>query len=123
MSSGMSMARAKSLPVPIGSSPITSSLEVVAAVQRRDHRVQAAVPAGHHDPAAGAVQHPVQPPGVGGGRDLDGGPGPQHLEALLRLPAAVPASLFMMTSKGSTGRSVDQRPRRPRRAVAAVAVR
>ena len=81
-------------------------LEVVAAVQRRDHRVQAAVAAGHHDPAAaGAVQHAVELAGVGGGGHLDGGRSPRSTPSACSSvsSSAVPASLLVMTSSGSTG--------------------
>ena len=64
--------------------PEHRALEVVAAVQRRHHRVQAAVAAGHDDAArAGAVQHAVELAGVRRRGHLDRGPGPQHLQALL----------------------------------------
>ena len=57
----MPAPRAKSLPVPSGSSAERLAGQLVAAVQRGDDGVQAAVAAGHDDPArARAVQDAVE---------------------------------------------------------------
>ncbi len=55
--------------------------EFVAAVQGGDHRVQAAVAAGHDDPARpGPVQRAVELARTGCRRDLDGGLAAEDLE-------------------------------------------
>ena len=63
-----------------------ASGQLVAAVERRDHRVHAAVAAGHDDASGtGTVQDAVQLAGARGGGDLDGGAGAQHLEGCLEV--------------------------------------
>jgi hypothetical protein len=66
----------------------------VAAVQRRDHRVQAAVPTGHHHPpAAAAMQHAVQLALVPGVADLHVTALAEHRERPLEVGVAVAAGL------------------------------
>ena len=82
------------------------ALEVVAAVERGDHGVQAAVTAGHHDPSgAGAVQCAVELAGVR--RSLAPRPSVRsgaHVSALSSdSSSAVPASLLVITRSGSIG--------------------
>ena len=79
--------------------------ELVAPVQGRDHGVQAAVAAGHHDRTApGAVQDAVELAGVGGGGDLDVGALAQHGRAISSPSlSAPPASELVISSSGFHG--------------------
>ena len=82
----MPLPRAKSLPVPSGTSPMTASASSWRRCSAATTRVQAAVAAGHHDPpAAAAVQHAVELAGVGGGRHLDVRGGAQHRQRALEV--------------------------------------
>ena len=79
--------------------------ELVPPVQRRDDRVQAAVPARDHDRAtAGPVEHSVELAGVARDGDLDVGVLPEHAEGdVERLSwRPPPASTLVMSRRGST---------------------
>ena len=84
-SSGISLVRAKSLPVPSGRMPEHGALEVVAPVERGHDGVQAAVAARDDDPpGAGAVQGAVELARVGRRLHLDRGVRAEDRQRLLQ---------------------------------------
>ena len=102
--------------MPIGSRPTTASFRSWRRYSAAITACRLPSPPGHHDPPRRrALEHAVQLAGIGGRLDLDRARarGGCRGRAWRASSSAVPASSLVITSRGSTGRTLAETRRRP----------